>query len=452
MRSFFIASYSKNIFHGFIIFLVSLTSCDDHLKDVGMEVIDRGTSTGTFKTDTLYADDIERITSFVDSIPVSETNRLYLGTYGSYDFRMLMYFAMPSEEITDENGNVIPVDSMNITENSQIRLVGSKYYGSAGAITAQLHTIQKNWSSSDLYWSRFEKGTDYNTTPASTQTFSALNEFDTVRISVPKDTVIQWLKTRNDTSTTVPKRNRGVIIDFDAASNFIQQFYSARVTTVSGGIATLDFEKAPRLEIKYSWAIDRNKNGVYDGDNEFGSSVFYVAPVFISGVYSGGYHGFVYRDRNPQPVNTITVGGGLPYHSVLKFKTDRLPKNLTINSAFLIMHTDPVGNLYRTTGDSIVIRSYFSLSDTSDWKAGEMNVDEAISSSDNTRDDTLRLNISDMLQSWATNPKSNLGLMLTNQFSLNGNFNPLYRVRFYNNPSDRDNSPKIIIYYTQSPQ
>lgn len=452
MRSFFIASYSKNIIHGFIFFLVSLTSCDDHLKDVGMEVIDRGTSTGTFKTDTLYAEDIARITSFVDSIPTYNSTRLYLGSVDNYDFRILMRFAFPSDYITDPSGELIHLDSLIIIK-ARLQLVASDAFGSAGSINAHIHTVQTPWDELDLLWHKFQQGTDYSANPIGTINFSKLNDKDSLDITLNKDTVLQWVKARNDTSTINPKTNNGIIIDFDAGAPFTQQFYSGNNTVFTAGGTTIDFDIVPRIEVEYVYLRDKNGDGDYeDPDDKNYRSTFFVSPVFISGVYNGGYHGYVYRDRNPQALNSITVGGGVPYRSLIRFNTDKLPSDLTINSAVLVLKTDASGNYFRNSSDSINIQAMASTVDTGLWKPGYIEQTTTNSRTDNIRDDTLKLNISSFVQDWATQPNHNNGLVLMNYNIFNGNFNPLYRVRFYNNPSDRDNSPKIIIYYTQSPQ
>jgi hypothetical protein len=183
--------------------------------------------------------------------------------------------------------------------------------------------------------------------------------------------------------------------------------------------------------------------------------------------YSGGEHGYVYRDRSPQPGNTITVGGGVIYHALLNFNTDRLPASATVSNAVLLMRVDPAGSYhYNANTDSIALQAARVETSPAQWKAGDLTLNatdyfnlrvgglphDHLTDNIKRTDDTLRLTIGAQLQSWVTKPASNYGLEIFSGGELSGNFRNLYRVRFINDPAgDRDRSPKIIIYFTLPP-
>lgn len=427
------------------VFAYSLpTGCDSGDTDIGIEGFNSHGAAGTLHTDTLYADAITNYTSLMDSISTGGSDRLYLGSVDDYDFKIVMFFVFPSE-----------IESVHVT-GAQLKLTSTASYGSGGSFTAAIHPVQKSWNVGDLRWNRFDGAVDTSViisqvsianTPAAGTVFSFSD-------SALKDTVQNWIYAIRDTN----RHNYGIMIDVPLGAGFVQQFYSGNNTS---GAGVPDTAIVPRLEFSYTRVV----NG------EVNTGTLSITPVTLSNSfggnsYFGGSHGYLYRDRNPQASNSLTVGSGVVYHALLKFNTDSIPASATINNAVLVMHLDPAGNyFYNANTDSVALQGIRVETQPADWKAGELTINgndfSGILNSASYRsrltdhikgtDDTLRMSIGTQLQGWIGRPAGNAGLELFNADELSGNFRRLYRVRFINNPGDRDHSPKIIVYYTLPP-
>ena len=421
-----------------IILFFSFMSCeDDGANAVGLNGIDTGALAGNIKTDTLYVEDIARDTSFMDSVTTSKTDRLYLGSIDNYDFRIAMRFTMPAE-----------IESVIVT-SAKLQLVSAASYGPPGTFTANVRAIKKDWTIDDLKWNRLTGAGD-NGDIITQATITNTPESGTfITINMPRDTVQHWVWAINDTSRA--KSNNGIIIEFSGAG-FVQQFYGANIVTALG---SLDTNVVPRLDVAYQ-KFDPKTNQPNPGHLP-------IIPVSLSsGIYNQGFSGYIFQDRAPQATNTLTVGGGVTYHALMQFSTTKIPTNATINLATLIMKLDPTGNYQVSSGDSLLFQALRVQS--SDWNPGTLTpksldvlyIDPASRYrgrlTDNAKDDSLTFNITSQFQDWTTFPSQNFGLRISHADEVLGNFRRLYRVRFINNPLDRENSPKIIIYYTSPPE
>ena len=420
------------------VFLFSFAGCeDDGANAIGLAGIDTGELAGNIRTDTLSVDDIVRDTSFMDSTGTSSSDRLYLGSIDNYDFSIAMRFTMPAE-----------IESVIVT-SAKLQFITSASYGPAGTFTANVRAIKKVWTTDDLKWNRLTGAGDHGDIIAQATITNTPTSGTFITINLPKDTVQNWVWAINDTNRS--KINNGIIIEFSGA-NFVQQFYGASVLTALGN---LDTNVVPRLDIVYT-KFDPVKLEVTQGHLP-------VVPINLpSGIYNQGFSGYIFQDRAPQPPNTLTVGGGLPYHSLIQFSTAKIPTNATINLATLVMKLDPVYNYQFSTGDSLLLQALRVQS--SDWVSGTLvpqRIDvlyiDPLSRfrnrlTDNLDDDSLKFNITRQMQDWVTFPSQNYGLQISHGDEVRGNFRKLYRARFINNPLDREHSPKIIIYYTLPPE
>lgn len=421
-----------------VVFLFNLAACeDDGSNAVGLDGIDTGTLAGNIKTDTLFVEYLARDTSFMDSVTTGTSDRWYLGSLDNYDFRIAMRFTIPAE-----------IESV-IVKSVKLQLISSAAYGSPGSFTANIHAFKKNWTLDDLRWNRLSGAGDYGDVIAQGTINYTSDAGNFMTINIPKDTVQHWVWSLNDTNRA--KLNNGLMIDFSGAG-FAQQFYGPNNLNAFG---IPDTNVVPRLDITYEKFDPKTKQLTEDH--------VILTPVNTpNGNYAQGISGFIFQDRTPQPPNTMTVGGGVPYHSLMYFNTSKIPSNATINLATLIMKLDPSGNYQYSSGDSLLLQALRVGS--SDWQSGALKVvslDRAFVDplsrfrqrlTDNVKDDSLTFNISRQFQEWTTFPSQNFGLQISHADEIFGNFRKLYRVRFINNPSDRENSPKIIIYYTLPPE
>jgi hypothetical protein len=426
----------------FVLFISGMIGCDGGATDVGIEGFNSSGASGTLHTDTLYAEAISDSKSFMDSVSTGSTNRLYLGSVDGYDFKIVMKFVFPSD-----------VDSVTVT-GAQLVMTSSASYGSGGSLTARFHPVTRAWNVSDLRWSRFDDRVDTTTTYAQATITKAPATGTVFTFNIPVDTVQHWIYATTDTN----RHNYGFVIDAPVGAGFAQQFYSAN-NTVGG---QPDTTIVPRLKFTYIQIV--NGQPV--------SKQLFIAPVTINtatggSTYSGGDHGYLYRDRNPQPSHTITVGGGVVYHALLRFNVANIPASATISNAVLVMKVDPAYSYnYTANTDSIAIQAVRVETLPVDWNAGGLILNTAdlasLSTSglphdhltDNIKgtDDTLHLTIGTQMQTWVNRSSTNTGLELFSGNEHNGDFSKLYRVRFINDPvADRDHSPKIILFYTKPP-
>ncbi len=419
--------------------LVVPAACEDGVNDVGIEGFDREGASGTFVRDTLYVSALLNDTSFVDSITTSSARRLYLGSVDQYDFRIVMKFTMSSV-----------VESVQV-QQARIEMVPSASYGEGTTLTARIRTLRKNWTESDVLWTRFDPDGDggpdvWDVPVARSDSGGTLWVW-----TVPRDTVQQWVYARKDTN----RKNFGMIIDFQSGANFVQQFYSASVVNSSN---VPDPDKAPRLVFSYT---------KLDGDVVTEDSIK-IYPAITrtstgSQVYDGGRSGYLYRDRAAQPADELWVGGGVVYHSFLYFNAETVPVTSTVTSAQLVMPLDPAGRYRYLPSDSVHLQAARLTSGPSTWQAGSVTIrsDDAFYLLNNATkrarltgliaNDTLRVTITEQMQEWVSSPSSNYGLRLFGADELSGDFNRLYRVRFKRSNTDSLGSPQVILQYTRPP-
>jgi hypothetical protein len=425
-----------------VLFFGIMIGCDSGATDVGIEGFNSGGAAGTPHIDTLYADAISDYKSFMDSVSTGSADRLYLGSVDGCDFKIVMRFVFPSD-----------VDSVVVT-SAHLRMTSTASYGSGGSFTAAVHPVQKKWSEADLRWSRFDDRVDTAITYAQATITNAPAAGTVFSFPIPKDTVQHWIYATTDTN----RHNYGIMIDVPAGAAFAQQFYSAN-NTING---QPDTTIAPRLVLTYQQLVS----------GQIVDKQLSVSPVTLTSAtggstYTGGDHGYLYRDRNAQPANTITVGSGVVYHALLRFNTTKLPPSATVSNAVLVMKVDPAHSYnYTASTDSIALQAIRVETLPAKWAAGEIAInatDYAILKSSGLfhdhltdhikgTDDTLRLTLGGQMQAWVIRPSTNTGFELFNGNELNGDFKKFYRVRFFNDPvGDRDRSPKIVIYYTLPP-
>lgn len=404
--------------------LAGVSGCDDAPNSVGVEGFDRGGATGQILTDTLTVADITHYVSYLDSISTGSANRLYLGSVDDQDFRILFRFTIPG---ILEDATVL---------GARIELVPSAMVGTAGSFDVRLHSIKRTWSSSDLRWDRFVAGVDYGDVISQGTLTGADSGGSKFQISVPADTVQQWVNALEDTHFV----NYGVLMDFDPAAGFAQQFYGATLLA-SDGLPDSSF--APRLAVTYQ---------TFDEDSVATINTQFIVPINLVS-YSGGNQGFIYRDRSPEASNTLTVGGGLPYHALLRFSMGRIPSAATISRADFVAIRDPSGDYRYTATDPVNVQAGHMAVDPSEWAAGNTSISFFLNT-DNIEDDTFRVAITTSAQTWADDDEDNDGLVLFhgNQFLSTADFSRLYRIRFRIDPLNPDQSPKVIVYYTLPPQ
>lgn len=398
-----------------------MMGCDDSSNDVGVEGFDRGSSTGSLHVDTLDVGDLTDHLSFMDSVSTGNANTLYLGSVDNMDFRILLRFTIPS---TLDDATILA---------AKIEMVPRKYYGSAGSFPVTMHSIQRNWTTSQMFWNRFQAGADYGDVISQATLTAADAGGSRFEIAVPADTVQNWIRAVSDTNYT----NYGLLMDFDPSAAFVQQFYSAYVLNSSG---VPDSSFAVRLRLTFQ----------REGSSEI--EVRDIAPITFSG-FSGGFQGFLYRDRSPQDPTTLTIGGGLPYHSLMRFSTVKIPSSATVNRADLVALRDPAGDYRFATGDTAFVQSAQLGTAPAEWTPGETLLLTLLGQT-SAGGDTVRLSVTSLFQAWAAGNADNNGLILYNgsQFSRPGDFSKLYRIRLRLDPNDPNVSPKIVVYYTLPPQ
>lgn len=405
----------------FMIFLGVNFGCSDDPDDINGGVI----NTGQLKTDTLYVSDIKNYRSILDSVTTGGGTRYYLGSSGTYDFKIALRFGIPES-----------LDSV-IVKSAYLRMVSAATYGAGTSMNLEIQSIQKFWSIDDLLWDRLS--TSDLSAPFNQTAITPTNKDQNLIVPFNRDTIQKWIVGRTETV-----QNRGILLGFSNAT-FIQQFYSGRNLTVSGGLTTFDTLHNTSLVVNWE-RYDREKN-------EFESKTTYLIPETVIGLNDndGGYGGYIYRDRSPQSMNTLTVGGGLPYHALLKFDVSKLPSALTVSFAEMLMTIDQSGNYLRNSGDTNVIEAYVLDTDTANWLPSKLVRGPLSNSFDSVHDDTLKIQISSIVQSWASRPSNNFGLVLEDHFEHSSNPFQLYRLKFNYDPVDRERSPKIIIHYTIPP-
>lgn len=432
----------KNWMVAFLLFaaLFGTVGCEDGSGGVGLDGFDREGSSGSFRRDTLYAGSVINDTSFVDSVSTYESQKLYLGSFESYDFRIVMRF-------------IIPASAESVTvKRARIEMIPSGHYGTGTQLEAVVKPIRRAWTEPDVLWTRFETpdvvGDPFSQVPVAKSDTGGAHTV----ISIPIDTVQNWVWAITDTN----RKNYGLMMDYAPGADFVQQFFSAQT---KGSDSKPDPSKAPRLV----FAFDKFDAGELVEDSLTLYPTLTRNGYLGSTTYNQGVHGYLYRDRNPQDAGTLTVGSGVVYHSFLRWDMTEIPHNATITSASLIMTLDPAGSYQYSPSDSVAIQVLRLQVDPDHWKAGEvltstadilaLQTTAALRSrwTDIVSDDTLKVSIGAFVQAWITNPETNHGIKLFHGYELDGQ-NRLYRVRFRRDAGDSLSAPRLAIYYTVPPE
>ena len=391
---------------------MTLSACSDDNSSIGIEGIDASNAVGELLTDTLFANSISSKKSFVDSITTAGSDRLYLGSMDSYDFRMIMRFAFGT---LFTNATV---------QSCKLKMFGSNSYGT-GMISASVHEIERSWTSTNVRWSEFSD----NSFSAAIATFdltAPLAEGDVFELDFPVATVQQWVDALSDTGAV----NNGALFDF-STSGLVQQFFSADIAT-----AASDFKFVPRLVVSYL-----DENSIVRTDSIIPSS-------------AGGIDGYLYRDRSPRPDSELNIGSGVVYHSFLRFNTASLSERATINKAELILHANEAGSyLYQFT-DSIAFQAIRTITVPTEWMPGKVVlslVDLARPAGGELEAGVLRIPITAYFQTWTNDAADNFGFRVFQSGELINNFREIYRVNFHTSTSDLNLAPMIVVYYTLPP-
>ncbi len=431
----------KNFFVLTFLFISFLfTACEGDLNDTGIGGLDRDKTGGYLRKDTIHTESVTHVRSFMDSVYTGNAQRLYLGQTGGNAFRMIFYFSIGRS-----------LDSVTVKQGVRFRLISAGSYGT-GNVTATVHPVLRDWTESDVRWNRFEFGRDFGPSIAQFQVSSSDTQKSVINITLPRDTVQNWVWAVSDTNRT----NFGILIDFQDGAPYTHQFYGGGVTVSSSDI-TPDASYAPQLI--FHWQ-KFNTQGQLTQDS---ATIFPVTLSSGMNRFSGGRQGILYRETNPLPSDQLWIGSGIPYHSFIRFSTDSLPKASTISHALMILRIDTTAGDFNRS-KTRTIQTVRVETDPAEWAPGKIALDNIDSylinfgASQNrwltctTSGDTLKFNITEQAQSWVSKPASNKGLQIFNGDELKGNFNDLYKLRIVNDPADAERSPKIVIYYTVPPE
>lgn len=318
---------------------------------------------------------------------VQTSDVLLLGKYRLDESAILLKFGTIADELDS-----LTVQKALLTLQPKYRIRGA----SSSPLQVSVHQVTYSWDEETIQPS--EVLNHYNSVPVST---GELSDTTTARDSLLIDSGIvqKWI----DKSI----ENDGVLLLAPNADHLTAYF--------SDETAFL-----PQLKIVYE------KQGKLDSTS-----------IQVSEALS------VLQSHFQLPPDRLVVGSGVAYGSFFLLDYSEIPKNSTINQAYLQLHVDTSATVMPKGEDFEMIQM---MVNSSDWVNFAEKADT--SSSDTTLyrgGNSFKVDLTDVLQTWVNREKEDFGFRLTPYGLGRG----LFRAVFYaSTASDSLLRPKLEVYYS----
>ena len=363
----------------------------------------KGNPVGTayFERDNMGAENrvvyqpVSKDTSFKTYVNTAGSPYLFLGDIPDITSRILLHFAaLPDSGV---------VDSARITLHTE-SLIGER----TGAFTATVHPVLAEWNAATVTWESF---TDDMIGDAIVEVDFSADDIDVAGDSLaytfdlPLDLVQSWV------DSTTAAENYGIVI-CAPPSDFLVSLHSDD-NAVSTGLS-------PELYLRYTTDTVRTYSYTPSSD------------LFLA-------------DSGREPgENSLYIGNGAGFHSVVRIEVDTIPENATINRAQLRFMVDSL--LSFPNHSDLFAASIFPVLDEP-WTIPEVAVDSTVAYSAGVYGDTLVFSLTSLVQGWATGLLENHGVLLVGNSEL---YNVNRRV-LRDMSSDPALRPRMEIHYSLPP-
>ena len=320
-----------------------------------------------------------------------ESSRLAVGQASGIQARSLLMFTdLPDSGRVDSAVVLLFVsDSLgSVTENW----------------TPIVHRITGSWEDTSVTWERFDQDNLLGEVLATTSRRSS----DSLFLTLPTDLVQSWI----DTATS--DENFGIAMALEPPdTGFVYLFYSDDETSSASHV--------PKLTLY-----------VTQDTTQTSTTASPSADAFVATI-----------QRNPDSQHLWIADGGA-LRSLLWFALDSIPEEATINRALLILQEDTT-LAFPASDDAFVVLG-FAVSD-SVWIPPEVAYETTPVCNATTADQTLRINITTIVQNWTSKAVANHGLVLIGASEIS----TVEARSFYSAQADSALVPQLEIHYSLPP-
>lgn len=315
---------------------------------------------------------------------------LYLGSMDDLTTRILVRWR--SEDLP----------TAGTIDTARFTLSRSQTYGDTAGIPApSVYKITGDWDEENITWESFETGGLLGDKIDLVDFDKSSSE---VTLSFPPDLIQSWI------DSTTADENYGLCISYTAPdTGFILQFYSDEYT---------EYGSRPFLSLHY-WVDTLDVTVVpHNSDDAF------IADQPIA----------------PQS-DRLFVSNCSAYRSYMYFDTDTIPDGASINLAMLTLTYDTLQS-WPSAGTSFPLMA-FALDEPFHLPPDLQSALDPVSAALVTSD-SVKLNISDMVQSWSVDYLENNGLIIGGLYEDQS----IGKRAIYSSTADSLLKPKLEIYYS----
>lgn len=369
-----------------------LHSCKTEPSDLGINFIDPNDTTGTFILDSQA--DTMAITSNNYKEPVNTYNSPYImiGAAQNYETKSFLKY---NDIFTDYDSATV------VSSVLYLNYANYAYTDSNGSISFNIYRVNRDLNLASVTWDSI-MASDIGTTILGTYSGTPVDS-ETISIALDVQLIKDWLEYSADTN--YPVKNYGIAIIPNLSSNSIKAFSSSFTT------------RDPYIQSIVT------KNGETDTLTMNSSLSLWLANAPAS---------VLMPDR-------FTLQNGIAFNDLMGFNLTKLPSNVVINDALLILTLDTV--------NSFILR-------TSDRRLRIGAASDSVNKTDTTLNPSISLTpvngvyeirLTPYFQYWNNGTYPNLGIILANV----NQFTNLDEFVFYSpSYSDLTKVPRLRIRYT----
>jgi hypothetical protein len=371
-----------------------LYSCSDSPTSVGNDLVKRDL-VGVNTIDS-YTDSLSQTSSYFKHLPIPGTSdRILLGKAANLEAKTLMSFSI---SLPDTISSAITSGSVTVT-SATIEMTKSYIFGdSLGVFNFNGYECTSGWTSLGFTADSLSQLT-YN--PSDIVSNEVLTDTN-LTFNIDKQLVTNWL---NHAASTDSVNNKGIILDPSSNSQMIIGFQSEYYSNPSAPVLS--------VVIQTSSYTDTLLFGGYDQTSVFTGT--------LPNVNS----------------NNIVVQSGLALRAKLKFDLSKVPSNVVLNNAELVLKLDSLETMMGTDSTNTIIL----LKATQDTANDAYDSTQTLILTKNGN--TVYGNVTSYVQQWLKG--NNYGFILAAEnemssadlFSIHGSNYPIRNVR-----------PRLTIYYT----
>lgn len=373
-------------------FLPLMQSCENNPNNLGFILVPNVDTSGVRYLDSQSDSMNIGYSNYKKFVNTSTSFNMLAGYYQNYQSKALLKFTSISPDY----------DSVKVL-SAILTLRNSGYYFKdlMGTTSFNLYRVTKNFNYSTVTFDSVN-ASDFGSLSLGSFT-GILSDTGTINITLNNQIAKDWLEYAADTGYI--NKNYGIGLIPNLSSTSIKGFYSNNSSADQIPYTTIIFTK-----------------------NDVEDTITLVTSEYVS--LSDAPASIIPADR-------FLLQNGIAYRAMLNFDLSKLPGNVIINNATLLLYLDNAGSFISTGTDRRVVAGTVTDSVT---KSDSIYVTSTLLDSS-----TYTINLTQIVQRWNSGIMPNLGITLRNVYELQNldNF-AFYPPGF----SDNTKNPRLKITYT----